>query len=107
MYSREVRMKAQNLGNPNLGPGCYTQDEQLYPGGDTTKAMGEETYAPFSSLSKRVSAFDEMARIGNQAPGMIYDTTSTKLARHNTDAAAMFGRSRTRRFHSDTSDTPG
>jgi hypothetical protein len=95
MYSLSQRLKSTTVGNPNLGPGCYTQDQQ-----QNSSLAPDESYAPFSSLSRRVCAFDEMVN-ADSAPG-IYDGIVERK-----EGGAMFGKSLTRRFRDVPSHSPG
>jgi hypothetical protein len=94
MYSQAQRLKSNKPGNPNLGPGCYTQDQLA------SLPTPDESYAPFSSLSRRVCAFDEMVN-ADSADG-IYDGVVERK-----EGGAMFGRSLTRRFKDAPSYSPG
>ncbi|KAJ3224824.1 Sperm-tail PG-rich repeat-containing protein 2 [Clydaea vesicula] len=99
MYSRAEKHKADKNANPNLGPGCYTLDEVTLVAG---KLLGEDSYAPFSALTKRVCAFDEMIS-RNPAPG-IYEVEPISV--HNEKKASLFGRSKVQRFKEVESSTP-
>jgi hypothetical protein len=60
-------------------------------------------YAPFSSLSPRVSTFDDFVKY-TPAPGS-YESPS--LPFHRGDRSSFFGRSKAIRFDSKIGDTPG
>ena len=60
-------------------------------------------YAPFSSLSPRLSTFETLIKY-TPAPGA-YDSPS--LPFHRGDRSSFFGRSRATRFDSKIGDTPG
>ncbi|KAJ3354669.1 Sperm-tail PG-rich repeat-containing protein 2 [Entophlyctis luteolus] len=104
MYSRAARRFLEpdaDHANPNLGPGCYTADEATLIAG---KTLGENGYAPFSSLAPRVSYFEESV-IHGPSPGA-YDPLLQPLVVHNTEKAALFGKSRAIRFKNIVSFTP-
>ncbi|KAJ3413396.1 Sperm-tail PG-rich repeat-containing protein 2 [Chytridiales sp. JEL 0842] len=108
MYSRAPRKfltPDQDHANPNLGPGCYTADEPTLIAG---KALGEEGYAPFSSLAPRVSIFDETSHPG-PAPGAYNPPpqASFSFSQSSTHGAALFGKSRAPRFKKIVHKTPG
>eukprot|EP00842_Homolaphlyctis_polyrhiza_P001036 jgi/Hompol1/1933/HPOL_005077-RA len=88
--------------NPNLGPGCYTGDDPVLIAG---KLVGNDGYAPFASLTPRVSYFDDTI-VAGPAPGA-YDSGIGVAATHRKDPASLFGRSRANRFNKSTSLTPG
>ncbi|KAI8807988.1 hypothetical protein BJ742DRAFT_295594 [Cladochytrium replicatum] len=105
MYSRAERKFLRpdsDHANPNLGPGCYTVDEPTLIAG---KILGDDGYAPFSSLAPRVSAFDEMVTHG-PAPGT-YEIPVEVFTARNLEKSSVFGKSRCARFDDDYSDTPG
>ncbi|RKO93067.1 hypothetical protein BDK51DRAFT_51028 [Blyttiomyces helicus] len=105
MYSRAPRKfltPDADHANPKLGPGCYTADESVLVAGKTT---GNDGYAPFSSLTARVSYFD-MAINPGPPPGA-YSTLATPPSTHNPYRAPMFGKSRTRRFSAPATAVPG
>ncbi|KAJ3126312.1 Sperm-tail PG-rich repeat-containing protein 2 [Nowakowskiella sp. JEL0407] len=105
MYSRAERQFFDSKllhANPNLGPGCYTADEPaLYAG----KILGEDGYAPFSSLAPRISTFDQLIQPG-PAPGN-YDIPLEIISFQNIEKGAIFGKSQAERFEKISSITPG
>ncbi|KAL2913221.1 hypothetical protein HK105_207223 [Polyrhizophydium stewartii] len=105
MYSRAARTflaPNRDHANPGLGPGCYAPDAPVLVAG---KIVGDDGYAPFASLTPRVSYFDELI-VAGPAPGA-YDAAAGVGAVRRRDAAALFGRSRTQRFDKCASLTPG
>lgn len=105
MYSRAARTFLQpdkDKANPNLGPGCYTRNEDVAIPGKPNAAVG---YAPFSSLSPRISYFDHI--ISSGPPPGSYESTLGDTMTHRTEGAAIFGRSKTRRFENNTTEAPG
>ncbi|KNC98477.1 uncharacterized protein SPPG_06178 [Spizellomyces punctatus DAOM BR117] len=105
MYSRSERKflaPDADHANPNLGPGCYTADEPALIAG---KILGNEGYAPFSSLTPRKSYFDDVV-VRGPAPGA-YATEVLRSALHNPQKAPEFGRSQVSRFGKIVSQTPG
>ncbi|KAJ3107498.1 Sperm-tail PG-rich repeat-containing protein 2 [Physocladia obscura] len=104
MYSRTARhflTPDPDHANPNLGPGCYTADEATLIAG---KTLGENGYAPFSSLAPRVSYFDETI-VHGPSPGA-YDPPLQPFVVHNSEKASLFGKSRAIRFKNIVSSTP-
>ncbi|KAJ3191071.1 Sperm-tail PG-rich repeat-containing protein 2 [Irineochytrium annulatum] len=105
MYSRAERKfltPDADHANPNLGPGCYTADDQALIAG---KTIGNDGYAPFASLTPRRSYFDE-AVVAGPSPGA-YESPIAPVGLHNIDKASLFGRSRAPRFNNTNSTTPG
>ncbi|KAI8924154.1 hypothetical protein BC831DRAFT_467076 [Entophlyctis helioformis] len=105
MYSRSERkflVPDKDHANPSLGPGCYTSDDPVLVAG---KLIGNDGYAPFASLTPRVSYFDELVGIG-PAPGA-YDGQLGIGVTHRKDPVTLFGRSRTERFNKIGTATPG
>jgi hypothetical protein len=97
MYSRSERKFLQpdkDKANPNLGPGYYARDETMVV---NKKSVN---YAPFSSLTPRVSHFEQQIAFG-PPPGS-YDVNLSINSEH----AALFGRSRTVRFSKNNSAAP-
>ncbi|KAK6091121.1 hypothetical protein MT418_008318 [Batrachochytrium dendrobatidis] len=105
MYSKSERKFLQpdkDHANPRLGPGCYAADDTTLIAG---KLVGNDGYAPFTSLSPRKSYFDTFI-INGPAPGT-YDNELGVCATHRKDPASLFGRSRSNRFMQNASPTPG
>ncbi|KAJ3324323.1 Sperm-tail PG-rich repeat-containing protein 2 [Boothiomyces sp. JEL0866] len=105
MYSRSERKflaPEKDQANPNLGPGCYTTDEEVLFAG---KLIGVGGYAPFSSLTPRGSYFDQIINKG-PPPGN-YDVNLGIDLTHKKEGGIIFGRSKTQRFKNDTNDSPG
>lgn len=92
MYTRANRFPTNQISNPTIGPGCYTADEQTLHSG---KTLGKDGFAPFSSLSKKISYFDE--NVGKNPLG-IYEIGIAPVGVHNHDAASTFGKSTAKRF---------
>ncbi|KAH6597779.1 hypothetical protein BASA61_003043 [Batrachochytrium salamandrivorans] len=105
MYSKAERKflaPDKDHANPNLGPGCYTCDNPTIMAG---KLVGNDGYAPFTSLVPRTSYFDSQIVLG-PAPGA-YDNSISMYATHRKDPAALFGRSKASRFLKCSTPTPG
>jgi hypothetical protein len=93
MYSRAERTaKDTKTANPNLGPGSYQKDDMRKSG---------PSYAPFSSLSPRVSFFESNVKSG-PAPCSYDGPNDFKV-----NKSALFGHSQTVRFCIQKCVAPG
>ncbi|KAJ2991636.1 Sperm-tail PG-rich repeat-containing protein 2 [Globomyces sp. JEL0801] len=103
MYSRSERkfLTPGNDNNPLLGPGCYLNNEEVLVAG---KTVGNSGYAPFLSLTPRVSFFEKQVNHG-PPPGN-YDYSFGVELTHKMEGSALFGRSKTIRFRSAKTVVP-